>query len=54
MTDVICISHFWIFSALLPPPYQPKNKNKNKYEEKKSPGGIILHMCTKNCDHSGS
>ena len=49
MTDVIVISHFGLFSAILPfyPPNNPKNQNVEKM--KKKPGDvIILHRCTKN------
>ena len=48
MTNVIVISHFGLFFALLPP-NSPKNQNFEKM--KKTPGDIIiLHMCTKNYD----
>ena len=48
VTDVIVISHFGLFFALLPP-NSPKNQNFEKM--KKTPGDIIiLHMCTKNYD----
>ena len=47
VTDVIVISHFGLFFALLPPPNSPKNQNFEKI--KKIPGDIIiLHMCSKN------
>ena len=46
VTDVIVISHFELFFALLPPPNSPKNQYFEKM--KKAPGNIIiLHMCTK-------
>ena len=48
MTDVIVISHFGLFFALLPPE-QPK-KSKFRKNEKKPGDMIILHMCTKNYD----
>ena len=48
MADVIVISHFGLFFALLPP-NSPKKQNFEK--TKKKPGDIIiLHMCTKNYD----
>ena len=48
MIDVIVISHFGLFFALLPH-NSPKNQNFEKM--KKTPGDIIiLHMCTKNYD----
>ena len=48
VTDVIVISHFGLFFALLPP-NSPKNENFEKM--KKMPGDIIiLHMSTKNYD----
>ena len=48
MTDIIVISHFGIFLALLPA-NNPKNQNVEKM--KKTTGDIIiLHMCTKNYD----
>ena len=47
MTDVIVISHFGLFFALLSP-NSPKNQNFEKM--KKMPGDIILHKCTKNYD----
>ena len=48
MADVIVISHFGLFFALLPP-NSPKKQNFEK--TKKAPGDIIiLHMCTKNYD----
>ena len=44
MTDVIVISHFGLFFALLLP-------NQNFEKIKTTPGDIIiLHMCTKNYD----
>ena len=47
MTDLIVISHFGLFFALLPPPNSPKNQNFEKM--RKEPGDIIiLHLCTKN------
>ena len=49
MTDVIYISYFGPFSAILPPK-SPKKQNFKKW--KKTPGDIIiLQMCTKNYDH---
>ena len=49
MTDVIVISHFGLFFALLSP-NSPKNQNFEKM--KKMPGDIIiLHKCVKNHDH---
>ena len=46
--DVIVISHFGLFFALLPPNSQ---KNQNFEKVKKAPGDIIiLHICTKNYD----
>ena len=45
VTDVIVISHFGLFFALLPP-NSPKYQNFEKM--KKTQGDIILHMCTKN------
>ena len=49
MTDVIYISYFGPFSAILPPKSQ-KKQNFKKW--KKTPGDIIiLQMCTKNYDH---
>ena len=49
MTDVIYISYFRPFSAILPPK-SPKKQNFKKW--KKTPGDIIiLQMCTKNYDH---
>ena len=55
MTDVIVIFNFRLFFALLllppPPPNSPKNENfKKMKKEKKTPGDIILHKCTKNYD----
>ena len=50
MTDVIFISHFGLFFALLSPLRAQKIKIKKKM--KKTPGDIIiLDMCTKNYDH---
>ena len=50
MTDVIYISYFGSFSAILPPK-SPKKQNFKKWK-KKTPGDIIiLQMCTKNYDH---
>ena len=49
MTDIIYISYFGPFSAILPPK-SPKKQNFKKW--KKTPGDIIiLQMCTKNYDH---
>ena len=49
MTNVIVISHFGLFFALLPP-NNPKNQNFEKM--KKTPRDIIiLHMCTINDNH---
>ena len=47
VTDVILISNFGLFFALLPP-NSPKNQNFEKMKQK--PGDIILHKCTKNYD----
>ena len=45
---------FFILSYFLPsPPNSPKNeffKKNEKWKEKKTPGDIILHKCTKNHD----
>ena len=50
MTDIIYISYFGPFSAILPPK-SPKKQNFKKWK-KKTPGDIIiLQMCTKNYDH---
>ena len=49
VADVICIFHFGLYFAILPP-YQHKNQIEKKKE--KLPGDIlILHMRTKNYDH---
>ena len=48
MADVI-ISHFGLFFALLSPLKAQKIKISKK-QKKKTPGDIILHMCTKNYD----
>ena len=56
VTDVICIYHFRLFFALLPPPplliaLTPQKIPKSFEKMKKSLGDIIiLHMCTKNYD----
>ena len=48
-SELLC--HFGPFFALLSPtlPVDPENQNFEKM--KKTPGGVILHMCTKNRDH---
>ena len=44
MTDVIVIFHFGLFLALLP----LRVRNEKIFKKmKKTPGDIILHMCTK-------
>ena len=49
VTDKIVIFHFGLFFALLAPPCPLSNSLKNQ-KKRKTPGDIILHMCTKNYD----
>ena len=52
VTDVIVISHFGLFFALLTPPPPNSQKNENFTKMKKYPGDIIiLHKCTKTHDN---
>ena len=53
VTDVVCIFHFGLFLALLPPAPTPPTAPINDLKiENKVPGNIItLHMCTRNYDH---
>ena len=56
VTDVICIFHFKLFFALLPPaplPPPPQQSKKTKFHKMKKTTGdiIILDMWTKNYDH---
>ena len=49
--DVIVIFHFGLFFPFLPSNSPKKENFKNMKKEKKTPGDIILHKCTKNDDH---
>ena len=42
---------FWAIFCHSPAPNSPKNQNFKKTKKQKTPGDIILHMCTKNYDY---